>query len=151
MPDSHSRRQAFEQPVARVLDRKKPALALRARVTFTRFEPLHQPDLRPVRECNLLVPATHAEYRLTRPLDHLKHASQRFRRVLIPRMTLSTQDDVRRLETADSLERNGMKRFGEDLEIGNQTAQHRANLSRAVAVSIDGVVDEVNEQSYFRQ
>jgi len=66
-------------------------------------------------------------------------------------MTLSTQNDVRRLETADSFERNGVKRFGEDFKARNQTAQHRANLPRTVAVSIDSVVDEINEQSYFRQ
>jgi len=44
-----------------------------------------------------------------------------------------------------------VKRFGVDLNAGNQTAEYRANLSRAVAVAVNRVVDEVNEQSYFRQ
>ena len=66
-------------------------------------------------------------------------------------MTLPTQNDVRGAQAADSLERNGMKRFSEDRNSRNQTTQHRANLSRAVATSFDGVVDEINEQGYFKQ
>ena len=61
-------------------------------------------------------------------------------------MTLPTENYVRRLETADSLERNGVKRFGEDLETGNQTTKHPANLAWARALTINCVVDQVNEQ-----
>ena len=66
-------------------------------------------------------------------------------------MTLPAQDYVRRPETANSLERHAVKRFSEDLKAGNQAAQHRANLARAGALTIDCVVDQVNEQGYFKQ
>jgi hypothetical protein len=150
MPNSDGGRQIFEQTLTSVLNRKEPALALRAFVTFAGLEPFHQPDLRTVSERDLLVPTADAQNRLARPLDHVKHSRQRLRRVLVPRMALSTQNDVRRLETADSLQRDAVKRFGEDLQTRNQTSEHRANLSRAGALAVNRVVDEVNEQSYFR-
>jgi len=65
-------------------------------------------------------------------------------------MTLPTQNDVRRAQAADTLQRDCVKRFSEDLETGNQTPQHRANLAWAGALTIDSVVDQVNEQSYFK-
>ena len=61
-------------------------------------------------------------------------------------MTLATQDDVRWTQTANAFERDVLKWFDEDLEAGNQTAKHRANLAGAHALAIDCVVDEVNEQ-----
>ena len=130
---------------------KKPALAFRALVTFTRFEPFHQPNFRTVSQRNLLVPTTNTQNRLARLFDNVKHSRQRLRRVLVPRMTLPTENNVRRLQTAHAFERHAVKRFGEDLQAGNQTAEHRANLARAGALSIDRVVDEINEQSYFKQ
>ena len=66
-------------------------------------------------------------------------------------MTLSTENDVRRTQAANSLERNVVKRLNEDFEAWNQTAKHRADLAWACALTIDRVVDEVNEQSYFKQ
>ena len=65
-------------------------------------------------------------------------------------MTLPTEDDVRWAQAANTFQRNTVKRFGEDLETGNQTAQHRANLAWAGALTIDSVVDQVNEQGYFK-
>ena len=66
-------------------------------------------------------------------------------------MTLTTQNDVRRTKTANAFERDMMERFDEDLETRNQTAQHRANFARAYTLSIDCVVDEVNEQCVLLQ
>ena len=66
-------------------------------------------------------------------------------------MTLPAENDVRRTQAAHSLERHVLKRLDEDFEAGNQTAKHRANLAWAYALTIDSVVDEVNEQSYFKQ
>ena len=66
-------------------------------------------------------------------------------------MTLTTEDDVRRPQAADSFEGHAVKRFGEDLYTRNQTAEHRSNFAWAGALAIDCVVDEVNEQSYFKQ
>ena len=66
-------------------------------------------------------------------------------------MTLTTQNDVRRTQTADPFERDMVKWFSEDFEAGNQSAEHRAELARAGALTIDGVVDEVNEQGYLKQ
>jgi len=65
-------------------------------------------------------------------------------------MTLSAKNDVRRAQAANPLERHVLKRLDEDLEAGNQTAKHRANLAWAYALTIDSVVDEVNEH-YFKQ
>ena len=66
-------------------------------------------------------------------------------------MTLTAQDDVRWTQTANALKRYILEWFDEDLETGNQTAKHRANLAWACALTIDCVVDEVNEQGYFKQ
>ena len=65
-------------------------------------------------------------------------------------MTLTAENDMRRTQAANSFERDVVKRFGENLEAGNQTAKHRANLAWACALTIHGVVDQVNEQSYFK-
>ena len=65
-------------------------------------------------------------------------------------MTLPAQNDVRRAQAANSLKRHAMKRLSKDLKAGNQTTKHRANLARACALTIYGVVDEVNEH-YFKQ
>ena len=66
-------------------------------------------------------------------------------------MTLPAENDVRRTQAANPLERYVLKRLDEDLEPGNQTAKHRANLAWAYTLTIDSVVDEVNEQAYFKQ
>ena len=94
---------------------------------------------------------TNTEDRLARLLDHGKNSGERLRRILIPRMTLPTENDVRGPQAANSLERHVLKGFDEDLEAGNQTAKHRANLAWACALTIDCVVDQVNEQGYFKQ
>ena len=65
-------------------------------------------------------------------------------------MTLTAENDVRRTQAANSLERHVVKRLREDLETGDQTAKHCANLARACALAIHRVVDEVNEH-YFKQ
>ena len=66
-------------------------------------------------------------------------------------MTLPAENDVRGTEAAYSLERHVLKGLNEDLEAGNQTPKHRANLAWTYALTIDGVVDQVNEQDYFKQ
>ena len=66
-------------------------------------------------------------------------------------MTLTTQNYVRWTEATNAFERDVVKRFDEDLETGNQTAKHRANLARACALTIDGVVDQVNQQCVLLQ
>ena len=65
-------------------------------------------------------------------------------------MTLTAENDMRRTQAANSFERDVMKRFSEDLEAGDQTPKHRANLAWACALTIHSVVDEVN-QHYFKQ
>ena len=65
-------------------------------------------------------------------------------------MALSAENDVRGTQAANALERHVLKRLDEDLEPGNQTAKHRANLAGAYALTINSVVDEVNEH-YFKQ
>ena len=61
-------------------------------------------------------------------------------------MTLPAENDVRRTQAANSFERYAVKRFCEDLEAGNQTTKHRANLTRARALTINCIVDQVNQQ-----
>jgi hypothetical protein len=119
-------------------------LTLSAVVTLTWFESSHQSDFSAVSECNLLMTTTHAEDRLARMFDDVKNSRERLGRILVPRMTLSTQDYVRRPQTADSLERYTLERFDEDFEAGNQATQHRAKLARAGALTINCVVDKVN-------
>ena len=60
-------------------------------------------------------------------------------------MTLTTQNYVRGTKTTNALERDVVEWFDEDLEPGNQTAKHRANLAWAYAFTIDCVVDQVNQ------
>ena len=64
-------------------------------------------------------------------------------------MALPAENDVRRLQAANALERNVVEWFGEYFQAGNQTTKHRANLAWAYALTIDSVVDEVNEH-YFK-
>jgi len=82
--------------------------------------------------------------------DDLENPCERLGRILVPRMTLTAQDYVRRAQTANSLERYALERFDEDLKAGNQAAEHRAKLARAGALTMDCVVDQVNEQGYFK-
>src|SRR5204863_7683934 len=112
-------RHTLKQTVDSVFDGEEAALTLRAFVTFAGFESLHQSHLRAVSQCDLLMATTNAENRLARLLDYFKNSGERLRRVLIPRMTLSAQDDVRRAQTANSLERYAVERFCEDLDAGN--------------------------------
>ena len=71
-------------------------------------------------------------------------AGQRLGRVHLPRMTLTTQDDVRRLQTANSFERDVMEWLDEDFEPRNQSAENSPNFARARSLTIDGVVDEID-------
>ena len=65
-------------------------------------------------------------------------------------MTLTAKNYVRRSQAANPFERHVVKRFREDLEAGDQTTEHGANLARAGALSIDCVVDQVNEQGLLQ-
>ena len=65
-------------------------------------------------------------------------------------MTLPAENDVRGPQASNSLERYAVKRFREDLQAGNQAAKHGAKLAWAGALTIDCVVDQVNEQGYFK-
>ena len=85
-----------------------------------------------------------AEYRLTRLLDHRKHTRQRLGRVHLPRMTLATQNNVRWTKAANALERNVVKRFDEDLESGNQSAENSPDFARACSLAVDRVVYEID-------
>ena len=66
-------------------------------------------------------------------------------------MTLPAENDVRRTQAAHAFERHVVEWFRENFDAGNQTAQHRPQLSRARALTIDRVVYQVNEQGYFKQ
>ena len=146
VPDSYLRRQSFEESLACILDRQETALTFGSVIAFAGFESSHQSDFSAISDRNLLVTTTHAEDGLACTFDDVENSGQRLRRILIPRMTLPTENDVRRAQTAHSLERHVLERLNEDLEAGNQTPKHRAKLAWACALTIDSVVDEVNEQ-----
>ena len=59
-------------------------------------------------------------------------------------MTLPAQNDVRRAQASNSLQRDGMKWLDEDFKPGNQTTQDSANFARARSLTVDGVVYEIN-------
>src|SRR5678810_198320 len=86
---------------------------------------------------DLLMTTTHTENGLARLFDHIEDSGQRPRRILIPRMTLPAENDARRTQAANSLQRHVLKWLDEDFELGNQTAKHRANLAWAYALTID--------------
>ena len=144
VPNRDLGRQSFEETFASVFDWQKSTLTLRAVVTFTRFDPSHQSDLRAVRQRYLLMTTADSEDRLTRLLYNCEHAGQRFRRVHLPRMTLPAQYDVRRLQAAHSFERNLVEWLDENFEPGNEPAEHRPNFAWACSLAVDGVVYEVN-------
>ena len=123
---------------------QETALTFRAVVTFARLESSHQSNLRAISQRDLLMTTANAEDRLTRLLDHSKHTRQRLRRVHLPRMTLSAQNDVRGTKAANSFERNVVKWLDEDFESGNQSAENSPNFARARSLTVDRVVDEIN-------
>ena len=92
------------------------------------------------------MPTTQTKNRLARLLDHGIHAGQRFRGIHLPGMTLSAENYVRRTKTANSLERNLMEWLDKNFEFRDQTTKHRANLARACALTINCVVDQIDEQ-----
>ena len=59
-------------------------------------------------------------------------------------MTLAAQDDMRRLQTPNSFERDVMKRLDEDFEPWNKSSENSPNFARACTLTIDGVVDEID-------
>ena len=104
MPYSDFWRKTFEQPLANMMDRKEPSLAFRAFVPFTWFKTFHQANFRSIRERYLLMSAADAKNRLACTLDDFKHACKGFGRILIPGMTLSTQNYVRWSQTTNAFE-----------------------------------------------
>ena len=69
VPDSDLRRQIFEQPLARVLNRQESSLTLSAVVAFPRFESSHQSNFRAISDRDLLMATTNTEDRLACLLD----------------------------------------------------------------------------------
>ena len=47
-------------------------------------------------------------------------------------------------ETANSFQRDCVKRFDKDLETRNESAENSPNFTRACSLAVDGVVYEVN-------
>ena len=66
-------------------------------------------------------------------------------------MTLAAEDDVRRRDFLNAFERNVTEWFDDDLQTWPDPLQGRLELARAGSLAIDGVVDKINEQSYFKQ
>ena len=59
-------------------------------------------------------------------------------------MTLTTEYDVRRLETAHSFKRDVVKWFDEDLETRNESTKNSSHFARACSLTVDRVVDKIN-------
>ena len=88
--------------------------------------------------------AANAQDGLTRLLDNCKDAGQRLRRVHLPRMALTAQDDVGRFEAANSFQRYMVEWLDEDFEPRNQAAENGSNFARTRSLAIDRVVYEIN-------
>ena len=65
-------------------------------------------------------------------------------------MALATQDDVRRPEFANPGGGNDMERLYQDFQAGAHPAQRRAQFPRAGPLTVDCVVDKINEQFLFQ-
>jgi hypothetical protein len=87
--------------------------------------------------------AAHAEYWLLGFLYYFKDARQRFWRIVSPRMTLATQNNVGSAERHDTLERHRVKGLSQYLEIFAHTTQHLSQFARARALTVERVVDEI--------
>ena len=144
MPHSDLSRETFEKALARILNREESSLALGAVVAFARLESPHESDLRAVSECNLLMTTADAENGLARLLYHGEHARERLRRVHLPWMTLTAENDVRWLKAANAFQRDVVKRLDEDFETGNKSAKNGAYFARTGSLGVDGVVDKVD-------
>ena len=88
-----------------------------------------------------LLAAADAEDWLRCGANHMKGSSQRFDRILVPGMTLATEDDVRRTECLNEFRRDVRKWLSYNPQVGLDPLQGRANLARARALAFDGVVD----------
>ena len=71
-------------------------------------------------------------------------SGQRLRRVHLPWMTLTAQDDVRWTEAPNSFQSYVVEWLDEDFEPGNQSSKNGPNFARARSLAIDGVVDEID-------
>src|SRR5687768_1306738 len=150
MPDGNRSREAIEDPLAICLNGEETSFALRPLITFPRMQAFHQIHLGSIDKRDLLVASTNPEYRLPGIPDDFKNTSQRFRCVLIPWVALATKNNVRRLQRRDPLHRRRVKRLGQYLAISPDPPEGGPYFSRARALSINGVVDEVNEHALQR-
>src|SRR5712671_4821908 len=98
MPDSYFSRQTFEELLTRILNREITSFAFGTLVSFPGLKALHQSNRRAVSKSDLLMTTANTQNRLIRLLDDLKHTCQRFQCILIPRVALTAQNNVRRLE-----------------------------------------------------
>lgn len=94
VPDSDSLRKTFEDSGLIYLDGNETTLALCALITFPWFQPLHQTNLRSTGQRNLLVSSANAKNRLGSLADDFENPGKQFRRVALPGVALTAQNNV---------------------------------------------------------
>src|SRR5258705_9349403 len=146
MPDRDFLRQVFEEATAIGCHWEISSFALRACISFARLKPTHQIDKRAVSQGDLLVSSTNAEHRLRCFLDHFNNASQRFRSVSVPGMTLATQNDVRRTKRLYAFQRDGVIRLGEYFHPFMHATEYGSAFARARALTLKRIIDEVDQR-----
>src|SRR5687767_4635147 len=98
MPNRDSGRQVPKDSLGIRLDVIESPFAFGARVPFARFQSSHEPDGSAEGQSHLLVTATNAEDWLICFPNYGKDSCQRFRGVSFPGMTLTAEDNVRRVQ-----------------------------------------------------
>src|SRR2546421_12516706 len=92
-------------------------------------------------ERDLLLTSADAEDWFRRAADDVEDSGQFFRRISVPGMALSAEDDVRRRKHFHELGRNVREPLRHYPQIRLDPFECRANLARAVADAFDGVVN----------
>src|SRR5947208_834985 len=116
-PHREGSRQALKQliRICRIqLYAAESALPKRTFVTLARRDPLNQTNPRSEGQGDLLMTAADAQNRLTRFANHIKDPGEIASLILVPRMTLTAEDDVRRRECFYKLGRDVPERFSHD-------------------------------------
>src|SRR2546421_1399281 len=145
MPNSDLGRQPFEEALSSGLNWKETAFAFCAFVTFARLKPPHEVDGSAKGEGNLLVTPTNSQCWQRGLFYHFNYPSQLLRRVSVPRMTLATQNNMRWMNRLNALKRNSMVGLNQYFQTLAHATERVSQFVRTGALTIQRVVDEINE------
>ena len=141
MPDRDLIWKIPKKAIAVGRDLKEAPLALGSFIAVSRSQPSHEGDGSPKRQRQLLVTATYPQDRLRGPVENFEDSGERLRRIALPRVALSAQDNVGRVEILDAIECDFRKRFSEDFKVGSHPFEGASKFARAGSLTIDCIVD----------